>query len=151
MMLISLFYIMKNNNLFILLASYYGLYVKTHSYHWNVLGQNFEPLHKMFNEQYDRLAEEIDEIAERIRMLGEKIPASLSKFASLSVVSEPNENLNDKEMVQDLYESNQKLITFMNKLLEEYEAKNDAVTIDFITQKLAVREKDSWFLLATVS
>lgn len=142
---------MKNEGLFKLLASYYGLYVKTHSYHWNVIGPHFGPLHKMFNDQYDNLAEEIDEIAERIRMLGEKVPASLHSFAQLSIISSPNETLKDNEMVKDLYESNQKIITFMNALVKEYDQLGDIVTVDFLTERLAVRQKDSWFLLATIS
>lgn len=140
---------MKNNNLLKLLASYYGMYVKIHSYHWNVTGGNFVSLHKMLEEQYETIADEIDEIAEKIRMYGQKVPVSLQLFSSLSIISNPNENFNDIEMITDLYESNKLLISFLKDITKEYE--NDITTIDMLTTMLSTREKDSWFLLSTVS
>ncbi|MYA84768.1 MAG: DNA starvation/stationary phase protection protein, partial [Acidimicrobiaceae bacterium] len=39
-----------------LLADSYTLYLKTHNYHWNVVGPMFNTLHLMFEEQYTELA-----------------------------------------------------------------------------------------------
>ena len=50
-----------------LLADSYSLYLKTHNYHWNVTGPQFNTLHTMFEQQYTELAAAVDEIAERIR------------------------------------------------------------------------------------
>ena len=50
-----------------LLADSYTLYLKTHNYHWNVVGPMFNTLHLMFEEQYTELAMAVDQIAERIR------------------------------------------------------------------------------------
>lgn len=47
-----------------LLADSYTLYLKTHSYHWNVKGPMFSTLHTMFETQYTELALAVDEIAE---------------------------------------------------------------------------------------
>ena len=46
-----------------LLADSYTLYLKTHNYHWNVTGPQFNTLHQMFEEQYSELALAVDEIA----------------------------------------------------------------------------------------
>ena len=54
-----------------LLADSYTLYLKTHNYHWNVVGPMFNTLHLMFEGQYTELAMAVDQIAERIRALGE--------------------------------------------------------------------------------
>ena len=35
-----------------LLADSYSLYLKTHNYHWNVTGPQFNTLHTMFEGQY---------------------------------------------------------------------------------------------------
>lgn len=51
------------NNLSVLLADSYMLYLKTQNFHWNVKGPRFYELHKMFEEQYTALATAIDEIA----------------------------------------------------------------------------------------
>jgi starvation-inducible DNA-binding protein len=63
-----------------LLAESYQLFVKTHGYHWNVVGPQFVELHKLFEEQYNDLFEAVDEIAERVRALGAKAPPSFSAF-----------------------------------------------------------------------
>ena len=42
------------------------LYVKTRKAHWNVTGESFMELHKLFENQYKQLEESIDEVAERI-------------------------------------------------------------------------------------
>ncbi len=55
-----------------LLAESYTLYLKTHKYHWNVVGPNFQTLHLMFEQHYNDLALAVDEIAERIRVLVSK-------------------------------------------------------------------------------
>ena len=39
-----------------LLADTYSLYLKTHSFHWNVTGPMFQTLHLMFETQYNELA-----------------------------------------------------------------------------------------------
>ena len=53
-----------------LLADTYVLYLKTHSFHWNVEGPMFQTLHQMFMDQYTEGWNAIDPIAERIRALG---------------------------------------------------------------------------------
>ena len=71
-----------------LLADSYTLYLKTHNYHWNVVGPMFNTLHLMFETQYSELALAVDEIAERIRALGMPAPGSYREFAALSSVTE---------------------------------------------------------------
>ena len=48
-----------------LLADEYVLYTKTRNYHWNVVGPQFNDLHKLFGEQYEAIDEFVDDIAER--------------------------------------------------------------------------------------
>src|SRR5688500_8841656 len=52
------------------LADTFTLYLKTHNFHWNVVGPRFHTLHLMFEEQYNELWLAGDAIAERIRALG---------------------------------------------------------------------------------
>ena len=71
-----------------LLADSYTLYLKTHNYHWNVVGPMFNTLHLMFETQYNELALAVDLIAERIRALGMPAPGSYREFAELTSVTE---------------------------------------------------------------
>src|SRR6266576_3423664 len=52
------------------LADTFTLYLKTHNFHWNVVGPMFHTLHLMFEEQYNELWLASDAIVERIRALG---------------------------------------------------------------------------------
>ena len=63
------------------LGNSYVLYVKTHSYHWNVTGPNFHALHNLFEEQYRQIWASLDDIAERIRALDEYAPVSARVMA----------------------------------------------------------------------
>ena len=68
------------------LADAYTLYLKTHSFHWNVTGPMFNALHTMFETQYTEQWAAVDEIAERIRTLGSLAPGSYAEFAKLSSI-----------------------------------------------------------------
>ena len=50
-----------------LLADEYVLYTKTRNYHWNVVGPQFNDLHKFFGEQYEAIDGFVDDVAERAR------------------------------------------------------------------------------------
>jgi starvation-inducible DNA-binding protein len=43
-----------------LLADEYLLYTKTRNYHWNVVGPQFNDLHKFFEAQYEELEDIVD-------------------------------------------------------------------------------------------
>ena len=53
-----------------LLSDEYVLYTKTKNYHWNIVGPQFNDLHKFFGTQYEELDEVVDDVVERIRSLG---------------------------------------------------------------------------------
>jgi starvation-inducible DNA-binding protein len=46
------------------------LLIKTKKAHWDVVGPQFLTIHKMLDEQYERIAKSVDKIAERARALG---------------------------------------------------------------------------------
>ena len=71
-----------------LLADTYSLYLKTHSFHWNVTGPQFNSLHAMFEVQYNELWLAADEVAERIRTLDVAAPGSYSQFGKLTSIKE---------------------------------------------------------------
>ena len=62
------------------LADGMTLYIKTRKFHWNVCGQSFMEIHKLFENQYKQLEESIDEIAERINKLGGKTIGTMAEF-----------------------------------------------------------------------
>src|ERR1700741_489942 len=85
-----------------LLADTYSLYLKTHSFHWNVTGPHFNSLHTMFQTQYNELWLAADEIAERIRVLDVFPPGSYSQFGKLTTIKEESGVPDWKDMVEQL-------------------------------------------------
>jgi starvation-inducible DNA-binding protein len=86
------------------LADGMTLYIKT-KFHWNVCGESFMEIHKLFENQY-KTEESIDEIAERINKLGKQL--TMAEFTELPTLRNPKqipisemltELLNDHETV----------------------------------------------------
>ena len=72
----------------IILADEMVLYVKTRKFHWNVSGESFMELHKLFQGQYTELEEAIDAIAERIGKLGEKTIGTMEEYLKYASIKE---------------------------------------------------------------
>src|SRR5262245_56354260 len=71
-----------------LLADESLLYTKTRNYHWNVVGPQFNDLHKFFEAQYEALDGVVDDVAERIRTLGHQTPATMAEFLKSAQLKE---------------------------------------------------------------
>ena len=134
-----------------LLADTFTLYLKTHGYHWNVIGPNFRSLHLMFEEQYVELSAAIDVIAEQIRALGQFAPGSLRAMARLASVEDEDAAPEASEMVCRLIEAHETVVRTARRVLAAAEAAGDPVTVDLVTERLAVHEKTLWMLRATAA
>ncbi len=128
------------------LADSYTLYLKTHNYHWNVVGPMFNTLHLMFETQYNELALAVDEIAERIRALGEPAPGSYLEFAELSSITEDREKPEATEMIRRLVEGHETVARTARSVFPAAEAASDEPTADLLTQRLQIHEKTAWML-----
>jgi starvation-inducible DNA-binding protein len=129
-----------------LLADTYTLYLKTHNYHWNVVGPMFTTLHAMFEEQYTELATAVDEIAERIRALGELAPGTFRQYAELSSIPEDADFPDATEMIRRLVEAQEAVVRTARSVFAAVDAANDEATADLLTQRMQVHEKTAWML-----
>ena len=129
-----------------LLADTYTLYLKTHNYHWNVTGPLFNTLHLMFEEQYTELAQAVDEIAERIRALGFPAPGTYKQFAELSSIEETEGVPDAQEMIRQLVQGQEAVVRTARKVLPIAAEVNDEPTVDLLTQRMQVHEKNAWML-----
>ncbi len=129
-----------------LLADSYTLYLKTHNYHWNVEGPQFNTLHTMFETQYTELAQAVDEVAERIRALGEPAPGSYKAFAALSSIDEQEGRLSAEDMIRDLVTGQEAVVRTARSVFPTVEAANDEPTADLLTQRMQIHEKNAWML-----
>jgi starvation-inducible DNA-binding protein len=129
-----------------LLADSYTLYLKTHNYHWNVTGPQFNTLHVMFEGQYTELAAAVDEIAERIRALGVRAPGSYKEFAGLTSIEEGSGKESAEDMIRELVKGQEAVVRTARKAFPSADAANDEPTADLLTQRMQVHEKNAWML-----
>ncbi len=134
------------------LSGEYVLYTKTRNFHWNVMGPQFNDLHKFFEAQYETLDGIIDEVAERVRALGERALGGLSEFlASSSIQDAPKKNLKSQEMLQELLSDHEILIQDLRKYLKVCESEGDMGSNDFLTGVMEEHEKMAWMLRSFLS
>ncbi|MGI9232265.1 MAG: Dps family protein [Woeseiaceae bacterium] len=129
-----------------LLADSYTLYLKTHNYHWNVTGPQFNTLHLMFEGQYTELAVAVDEIAERIRALGIKAPGSYREYAELTEIAEGDGDETAEEMIRQLAIGQETVVRTARAVFPGADAANDEPTADLLTQRMQLHEKNAWML-----
>jgi starvation-inducible DNA-binding protein len=132
-----------------ILAGSYLLMLKTHNYHWNVVGENFKPLHELFQIQYEELFTAIDEIAERIRALGSKVDGSFENFKKHSELKNANKDFSAKEMVKDLIADHENLVKNLHKAIKTAQSEGDESSADIFIQRAKSHEKTIWMLVSS--
>jgi starvation-inducible DNA-binding protein len=130
------------------LANEMALYIKTRKFHWNVAGESFMELHKLFEAQYTQLEASIDEIAERIGKLGHKTIGTMQEFSKLSSIKEsPGKYADSKDLLVELLKDHETVIVMLRKDIDEVGEKNkDAGTADFLTGLMEQHETIAWTL-----
>jgi starvation-inducible DNA-binding protein len=132
-------------------ANWNVLYVKLHNYHWYVKGPHFFTLHEKFEELYNEAATNIDELAERLLVLKGKPVATMKEYMDIATVQEAQGGESAEQMVQNVINDFELLISEIKEAMSITESEGDEVTHDML---LSVREslaKHNWMLRAFVS
>ena len=129
-----------------LLADTYVVYLKTHNFHWNVEGPMFQTLHQMFMEQYTEAWNAIDLVAERIRSLGHYAPGTYREYLDLARVKETPGVPKALAMVKLLIEGQEAVVKTAREVLPIAESVDDQPTLDLLTQRMQIHEKNAWML-----
>ena len=131
-----------------ILADAVVLYTKTRKFHWNVSGNSFMELHKLFEDQYKKLEEAIDEIAERINKFGFKTPGTMVEFLETASLKEaPGKYPSQKEMLNELLKDHEAVIITLRKGIDDCDEKfSDKGTADFLTDLMREHETLAWTL-----
>jgi starvation-inducible DNA-binding protein len=132
----------------VVLANQVTLYTKTRKFHWNVSGDSFMELHKLFENQYKLIEESIDLVAERISKLGSATIGTMSEFSKLTSIKEyPNKYDSSKDMIKELLGDHESIVKELRKDVDHCSDKfNDAVTADFLTGLMEEHETIAWTL-----
>ncbi len=133
------------------LADTYVLLIKTHAYHWNVVGPEFYSIHKLTEEQYEDMFAAADELAERIRALGELTPMNFAAMSKLAKLDEAKSAGSARDMVEDLATDHEQLAQRLHAVIEAAEDEKDYVTADLATARSAFHEQAVWMLRAILA
>lgn len=129
-----------------LLSMSYVLSLKTQNFHWNVTGAHFQPLHALFEEQYNELTPAIDEIAERVRQIGYFVPGTLRFYQENAGLTDQDDFPASAEMLSRLLADNVAITNLRDVIPGLDELGVDQVTLDMVTARVAVHEKNAWML-----
>src|SRR3954467_14653293 len=127
-----------------MLADTYLLYLKTHNFHWNVEGPMFQTLHTMFMEEYTEAWNAIDLIAERIRALGHYAPGTYKEYLKLGSIRETDGVPKAGKMVQLLIAAQEAVVRTARSVLRVAEDADDQPSLDLLTQRMDIHEKNAW-------
>lgn len=132
----------------VLLANEMTLYIKTRKFHWNVTGESFMEMHKLFEAQYTQLEKITDQVAERIGMLGGKAIGTMHEFTLLSkIIEHPNEYLSQKAMLTELLINHETIISALRKDVESCTNEcHDAGSADMLSKIMQQHESTAWIL-----
>ena len=128
------------------LADTFAMYLKAHSYHWNVEGPNFSEYHAFFATLYEELHGAVDPLAEQIRVLGSYAPGSLKRFQELTFVVEDDNIPTCNEMFKRLEAMNTTVINGLNSALKVSEEENNAGLKAYLETRIDIHAKHGWML-----
>ena len=129
------------------LADEVTLYIKTRKFHWNVSGESFMELHKLFEHQYKEIEEVIDEVAERIGKLGSVTIGTMNQYAKMTRLKEwPDEYPVRMKMIEELLEDHETVIKELRQDIDKCDESGDAGTTDFLTGIMMEHETIAWTL-----
>jgi starvation-inducible DNA-binding protein len=133
-----------------ILADTFVLYYKTHTFHWNVVGEHFRSLHLMFEEQYNELWQSTDILAERVRQLDGGVPINLTELKKYATLQETGQTPDAVAMVAELANDNAEIVNVIYPVLHKAEEAGDQGTVDMLTLRVEAHEKAAWMLRSSL-
>jgi starvation-inducible DNA-binding protein len=130
-----------------LLADVYALYFKTKNFHWHISGPHFRDYHLLLDEHADQIFAIGDDIAERVRKIGGTTIHSIGHIARLQRLSDNDADFVDpQDMLSELREDNQALVTSMLAAHELCSDANDVATTSLLEVWVDEAQRRIWFL-----
>lgn len=132
-----------------ILVDNYVLTLKSHLYHWNIVGPTFKSIHDLTEEHYENLFQASDDLAERVRALGHVVPAGEHTLQLSLTAASPGSDMPTAEtMISDLVDQHDLIAAEMRDVAALAGEHRDLVTEDLLTGRIAFHEKAAWMLRA---
>jgi starvation-inducible DNA-binding protein len=133
----------------VVLANTFTMYMKTHGYHWNVIGSDFPQYHDFFGNLYIEVHGAVDNIAEQLRSINSFAPGSLQRMKELSELEEDDLVPNAAKMVVNLIAANDKVLLSLVECYEMAEEAKEYGLSNFLQDRITAHKKHGWMLKAT--
>ena len=127
-------------------ATAFSVYLKAHNFHWNVTGPYFIQYHSFLQTLYDQVFESVDAYAEKIRTLGAFAPGSLQRFSELTKVQDELNVPTSMMMLEKLALDNDTLIAELYKTDALCDNLNQRGIQNFIQGQIEAHEKLRWMI-----
>lgn len=134
----------------VVLADTFAMYLKCHMFHWNVTGVNFPQLHDFFGDLYDELHGAVDLIAEQIRALDAFAPGSFTRFSQLATVQDETSIPGAMSMVSKLKDDNDKVVESLKAAYLTAEELKVYGLANFLQDRIDIHAKHGWMLKSTM-
>lgn len=128
------------------LADSFKFYLKAHGFHWNVEGEQFLELHKLFGKIYEEVWEALDTIAEEIRALDSYAPSSFTRFDQLSTIEDEIKIPKATVMIQKLLEDNNIVLNSIKTAFDAAEAAGHHGLSNLLADRQDAHKKHAWML-----
>jgi len=133
----------------VVLADTFTMYMRTHGYHWNVIGSDFPQYHEFFGDLYEELHGAVDDIAEQLRQINSFAPGTLQRMVELSTIPEDEKIPQASKMITNLIAANDVVITDLIDAYKASEAAGEYGLSNFLQDRMMAHKKHGWMLKAT--
>ena len=130
----------------VILGTNFALYLKSHNFHWNIEGPNFNDYHAFLAALYTSVWGNTDLIAEKIRMLGSYAPGSMERFLELSDIEEATTVPDAMTMLRTLSSDNDRFIFHVRAGIAAADQANEPAISNFLQEILDQHQKHAWML-----
>jgi len=131
------------------LADTFDLFSQTKQAHWNVKGEQFYQLHKLYDDHAAELLGYVDLIAERATALGGAAQGTVRRASDTTRLSEfPAGGIDSMPSVEALAERYAALAATTREAIDTADKADDMDTADLFTEISRGLDKSLWFLEA---
>ena len=137
---------MLSDNLKTLLASTEVFSLKSRNFHWNIEGSDFPQYHAFYDALYNESYDTEDKIAEYIRVLGAYAPASLTRYAELSVIGDQTKIPRAELMFAESLEDCGKMIQLVAAIFDVATGERQQGIANYMAELQDFYGKKSWMI-----
>ena len=134
----------------VILATNFALYLKAHNFHWNIEGKDFPQYHLFLDGLYNSIWQQTDDIAEHLRKLDAYAPGSLSRFRELADIQDSTNIPQALSMFAELKNDNDRYIIHLRAGIVAADQAGEPAVSNFLQDLLGKHQKHAWMLRSII-